>query len=70
MTSDYSKTYTGHLCDGWIDNLEPTLYTTLIYFLIQRHHLKNTINNFLQEKNDFMLKMELITNFRIWGDER
>ena len=30
-------------CDGWVDNLEPTLLMAVIYFLIEGHNLKKTI---------------------------
>ena len=45
MTSANGGTYTGQYpCDGWVDNLEPTLLVTIIFFLIQGHNLKKTIN--------------------------
>ena len=45
MTSANGGTYTGqYQCDGWVDNLEPTLFIGQIYFRIQGHHLKKTMN--------------------------
>ena len=50
MTSANGGTYARQYpCDGWVDNLEPTLLVTIIYFLIQAHNLK-PLMNYLQAK--------------------
>ena len=44
MTLANGGTYAGQYpCDGWVDNLEPTLLIAVICFLIQGHNLKKTI---------------------------
>ena len=41
MTLVNGGTYVGiYPCDDWVDNLEPTLLTTVICFLIQGHNVK------------------------------
>ena len=34
-----------HPCDGYVDNLKPTVSITIIYFLIQGHNLKKTVHS-------------------------
>lgn len=71
MTSANDVTYAGqHPCDGWVDNVEPTLFMTVTCFLFHGHNLKKTIIiNHLpgrrQKVNLFVLKIESIIYFSI-----
>ena len=45
MTSANGGTYAGQYpCDGWVDNLESTLFATIICFRNQGHNPKKTIH--------------------------
>ena len=68
-------------CDGWVDNLEPTLLMAVIYFLIEGHNLKKTIHdsliNYLRDKsklfraesrvNDVFCKFIIDFRYNIFG---
>ena len=44
-------------CDGWVDNLEPTLLIIFIYSLIQGHNLNKTIN-YLPTRHNCLFRSE------------
>ena len=51
MTSANGRTYAGHYpCDGWVDNLEPTISMTI--FLIQGHNLKKPLINYQKKSTE------------------
>ena len=62
MTSANGGTYSGEYpCDGWADNLEPTLLKNIICFLIQAHNLIEPLIK--QKVNYFVLIIELVIYF-------
>ena len=44
MTPSNGGTYAGQYpCDGWVDNLETTLLTTILFSLTQGQHPRKTL---------------------------